>query len=116
MRAFLYYVAVKKFSLSKIRIPFQKKRPEDGPVWRISTKIAGKEEETLVKIRTNKKPWFFYVGVVFAWFRNYLRTVGWVFLGGIICVGFFVLFATPIFFLKPDKIEVVLVPEPVFDM
>lgn len=113
--SFLYDIAVKKFSLPKLQLSLKKKNTE-GPLWKISTKIVGKHEDTLVKIRTNKKPWTFYVATTFIWFKNYLRTVGWVFLGGIVCVGLFVLFATPIFFLKPDKIEVILVPEPVFDM
>ena len=41
--------------------------------------------------------------------------MGWIFLLCIVGVGTFSLFATPLFQLNPDKIEIVLKPEPVFD-
>ncbi len=56
-----------------------------------------------------------YVIMSAAWFRNYFRTVGWVFFAGVFTVLIFTLFGTPLFQLNPDKIDIVLRPEPVFD-
>ena len=83
--------------------------------WSISTKVFHRQENTLKKIRTNKTPWTQVIKNIYTWFKNYLRTVWWLFLWGLAVLGFFVLFATPIFTLKPDKIKIVLRPEPVFD-
>jgi len=115
MRPFLYHVAVKKFSLPKIQLPFKKKKPTEGPLWKISTKLIEIRDENLVKSRKNKKSWLDLVQQWFTWFRGYFRTVGWVFFAGIGAFFFFALFATPVFQLNPDKIEIVLRPEPVFD-
>ncbi len=87
----------------------------DGPIWKISTKIKGVEKNTLTKSRKNKTPWTQYVGKAYEWFRNYLRTIGWVFLVGIVGLFFFILTTTPFFQLKPDNIDIELRPEPVFD-
>ncbi len=115
MGPFLYDIAVKKFSLPKIHFPGKKKQPTDGPLWKISTKIAGTPENTLVKSRKNKKPWTYYIALSYNGFRNYFRTVGWVFFAGILGILFFAIFGTPLFRLNPDKIDIVLRPEPVFD-
>lgn len=106
---------MKKFSLPKIQNPFQKKQSPDGPLWKISTKITTEEESTLLKSRKNKKPWTYYIAKAYEWIRNYVRTIGWVFLVGIIGLFFFILTTTPFFQLKPDNIDIVLRPEPVFD-
>jgi cell division septal protein FtsQ len=84
-------------------------------MWEISTKIKSTQEATLLKSRKNKKSWIYYLGKAYEWFRNYLRTIGWVFLVGIVGVFFFILTTTPFFQLKPDNIDIVLRPEPVFD-
>lgn len=75
----------------------------------------GTRENTLVKSRKNKKPWTYYVALSYTWFRNYFRTVGWVFFAGVLGILFFAIFGTPLFRLNPDKIDIVLRPEPVFD-
>lgn len=106
---------MKKFSLPKIQIPFKKKKSPDGPVWKISTKLIETRDDNLIKSRTNKKRWTDILGEGFVWFRGYFRTVGWVFFSGLGALLFFALFATPVFQLNPDKIDVVLRPEPVFD-
>ncbi len=90
------------------------KKKEDAG-WSISTKIFHGPENTLRKIRTNKIPWTHTIKYWYFWIKNYLKTVGWLFIGGLVLLGIFVIFATPIFTLKTDKIEVVLKPEPVFD-
>lgn len=46
---------------------------------------------------------------------RYFRTVWWVFLSGILAIFFLVVFTTPFFSLKVDRIELILQPEPVFD-
>lgn len=115
MRPFLYHVAVKKFSLPKLQIPFKKKKTTEGPLWKISTKIIETRDDNLVKSRKNKKHWTEGFQNAFTWFRNYFRTVGWVFFSGLGVLFFFALFATPVFQLNPDKIDIVLRPEPVFD-
>lgn len=106
---------MKKFSLPKIQNPFRKKQSSDGPLWKISTKIKTTEESALIKSRKNKKPWTYYVAAAYEWVRNYVRTIGWVFLAGIVGLFFFILTTTPFFQLKPDNIGIVLRPEPVFD-
>lgn len=106
---------MKKFSLPKIQIPFKKKKTPDGPVWKISTKLVETRKDNLIKSRTTKKRWIDYVYESFIWFRGYFRTVGWVFFTGLGALLFFALFATPVFQLNPDKIDIVLRPEPVFD-
>ncbi len=115
MRPFLYHVAVKKFSLPKLQIPFKKKKTTEGPLWKISTKLIETRDDNLVKSRKNKKRWTDVLQNAFTWFRGYFRTVGWVFFSGLGALLFFALFATPVFQLNPDKIDIVLRPEPVFD-
>lgn len=115
MRPFLYYVAVKKFSLPKIQFPFKKKKPTNGPVWKISTKIKSTRENTLIKSRKNKKPLTHYIVSGYRWFSNYFKTIGWVFFLWVGGIFFFTLFTTPLFHLNPDKIDIILRPEPVFD-
>lgn len=68
-----------------------------------------------MRSRKNKKPWIAYFSATYALFNNYIRTIGWVFLLGFAGVFFFVLTTTPFFQLKPDNIEIILKPEPVFD-
>lgn len=68
-----------------------------------------------MRSRKNKKPWTHYITVAYALLNNYVRTIGWVFLLGFAGVFFFVLTTTPFFQLKPDNIEIILRPEPVFD-
>lgn len=106
---------MKKFSLPKLQIPFKKKKTPDGPVWKISTKLIETRKDNLIKSRTTKKRWIDYIYESFIWFRGYFRTVGWVFFTGLGALLFFALFATPVFQLNPDKIDIVLRPEPVFD-
>ena len=115
MEPFLYDVAVKKFSLPKISLPFKKKKSVDGPVWKISTKLIEANDTNLLKSRKNKIPWTTYVKQGWAVFRTYFKTVGWIFFTGIGVLFFVALFATPLFRLNPDKITLVLRPEPVFD-
>ena len=68
-----------------------------------------------MRSRKNKKPLTQYFSAAYALLRNYVRTIGWVFLLGFAGVFFFVVATTPLFQLKPDKIEIILKPEPVFD-
>lgn len=68
-----------------------------------------------MRSRKNKKPLTYYVTATYALIHNYVRTIGWVFLWGFAAVFFFVLTTTPFFQLKPDNIEIILKPEPVFD-
>lgn len=105
---------MKKLSLPKIHFPFKKKTNE-GPLWKISTKIKGVPTQSLIKSRKNKKPWTHSLAEGFKWFNNYFRAIGWVFFAGVAIVFFVVLFTTPFFHLNPDKIDIVLRPEPVFD-
>lgn len=101
-----------------VRLNIFKKSPEkkvDGPLWKISTKIVETRDGALLKSRKNSTSWISYGVSVFAWFRNYFKTVGWVFFAGILGVLLFTLFGTPLFNLNPDKIEIILRPEPVFD-
>jgi cell division septal protein FtsQ len=114
MRPFLYDASVKKFSLPKIHFPVKKKKI-DGPLWEISTKIPEAPSSSLTKSRKNKQPWTDYIRRGLLWFQQYFRTVWWVFFAGCISLVFFALFATPLFKLNPDKINIVLRPEPVFD-
>lgn len=69
----------------------------------------------LVKVRKNKVPVFQVIRTIVIWFKNYLKTVGWIFLGGLCVIFIVVMNTTPMFSLKPDKIQIVLEPEPVFD-
>lgn len=93
----------------------KKNDKQTEPLWKISTKILRSQEDTLIKSRKNKKPWPHYIPLGYRWFQSYFRAVGWVFFAGMMGIFFFALFGTPLFQLNPDKIEVVLRPEPVFD-
>lgn len=94
---------------------FKKRKKTSEPSWKISTKIPPIQSETLIRSRVNKVSSFEYARVVTQFFWRYFRTVGWIFLWGILITSFIVLFTTPFFSLKSEKIELVLDPEPVFD-
>jgi len=94
---------------------FKKQKKPSEPGWKISTKIAPIPEETLIRSRVNKVSLLDYLRVGGQFFGRYFRTVGWVFLGGILVTSLIVIFTTPFFSLKSEKIELILEPEPVFD-
>ncbi len=80
MGSFLYDSSVKKFSFPKIQF-LTKKNKNDGPLWKISTKVHQARADILVKSRTNKKPRTYYFFEVLKWLKNYFKAVGWLFLG-----------------------------------
>jgi cell division septal protein FtsQ len=96
---------------------WKKKIPttEKAPLWKISPRVVDRSKETFRKVRKNTTPVTQYVRSGASWIKNYLRTVGWIFIGGLLVVFIVVMNTTPMFSLKPDRIELVLNPEPVFD-
>lgn len=94
---------------------FKKHTKPSEPSWKISTKIAPIPEEILLRSRVNKVSPLEYLRVGGQFFGRYFRTVGWIFLSGILALTLVVVFTTPFFSLKSEKIELALEPEPVFD-
>lgn len=96
---------------------WKKKIPtnEKDPLWKISPRVVDRSTAAFTKVRKNTTPTIDYIRSALAWIKNYLRTVGWIFIGGLLVVFVVVMNTTPMFSLKPDRIELELNPEPVFD-
>lgn len=77
--------------------------------------MAATPESVLVRTRKQKSSFFEYAHFLGEFFARYFRTVGWVFLWGLLVTFLIVVFTTPLFSLKSEKIELILQPEPVFD-
>jgi cell division septal protein FtsQ len=88
---------------------------EKAPLWKISPRVVDKSTTTFTRVRKNTKPLLQNINVGVGWIKNYLRTVGWIFIGWLMIVFVVVMNTTPMFSLKPDRIELELNPEPVFD-
>lgn len=95
---------------------WKKKIPnEQDPLWKISPRVVDRSTAAFTKVRKNTTPAIDHIRSALAWIKNYLRTVGWIFIGGLLVVFVVVMNTTPMFSLKPDRIELELNPEPVFD-
>lgn len=96
---------------------WKKKIPtnEKDPLWKISPRVVDRSTAAFTKVRKNTTPTIDHIRSALAWIKNYLRTVGWIFIGGLLVVFVVVMNTTPMFSLKPDRIELELDPEPVFD-
>lgn len=94
---------------------FKKTKQSSEPTWKISTKVISEQEPVLLRTRKKKASYNEYLFALKDFFIRYVKTVGWVVLSGLLLTAFIVIFTTPLFSLKSERIEIVLEPEPVFD-
>lgn len=57
------------------------KKPKE-PLWKISSKIYTGPEETLIKSRKKNTQVSEICRHILQWLRDYMRTVGWIFVSG----------------------------------
>jgi cell division septal protein FtsQ len=94
---------------------FNRVKTAPEPTWKISTKVVSHPETVLLRTRKKQSSFLEYFKVASDFFIRYFRTVGWVVLSGLLVTFLVVVFTTPLFSLKAERIELVLDPEPVFD-